>query len=88
MLSQTLNKTSYALGVNTGAKFLFQDSVDTLMKSSCFDFMVYKVVNGNTENLSDYDCWLETIEIDKCTFQLLHLNLCQKLRRIIRREAP
>ena len=86
MLSQSPNRTDYMLCLNTGAKYLFQDSLDTLMKSSCFDFMVYKVVNGNIRNLPDYNSWLETVEIEKDTFHQLHLNLCQKIRKTVRKN--
>ncbi|RIV44906.1 hypothetical protein [Flagellimonas pelagia] len=74
----------YVFCSNMEAKVLFQDSMETLMKSENSDFMVFKVIEGKVKNLSGYDEWSEVIEIDETTFKKLHLNLCQKVGRIVR----
>ncbi|WP_036382114.1 hypothetical protein [Flagellimonas taeanensis] len=66
------------------AKDLFQVSMETLIESENSDFMVFKVIEGKVKNLSGYDEWSEVIEIDETTFKKLHLNLCQKVGRIVR----
>lgn len=74
----------YVLCSNMEAKVLFQDSIETLMESENLDFMVFKVIDGKVKNLYGYDEWSEIIEIDEITFKKLHLNLCQKMGRIVR----
>lgn len=85
MLSSISNKTNYVLCLNEEAKYLYMSSKQELITSKCHDFMVYKVLNGNTGIFLDYNDWLETIEIDVDTFLELHLNLCQKIGKIIRK---
>ncbi|WP_141673411.1 hypothetical protein [Allomuricauda sp. CP2A] len=58
--------------------------METLIESENSDFMVFKVIEGKVKNLSGYDEWSEVIEIDETTFKKLHLNLCQKVGRIVR----
>ncbi|MEO9510984.1 MAG: hypothetical protein ABJN84_04705 [Flavobacteriaceae bacterium] len=84
MLPQISNTVNYMLCLNEEAKYLFTDSLQDLVKSKCFDFMVYKVINGKIRNLPDYDDWEETVEIDGDSFWVLHLNLCQKMGEIVR----
>ncbi|WP_422350004.1 hypothetical protein [Flagellimonas sp.] len=48
--------------------------------------MVFKVVDGKVKNLSGYNEWSEIIEIDETTFEKLHLNLCQKMGRMVRNK--
>ncbi|HBU79147.1 MAG TPA: hypothetical protein DEF18_13685 [Muricauda sp.] len=74
----------YVFCSNMEAKVLFQDSIETLIDSENLDFMVFKVVDGKVKNLSGYDEWSEIIEIDETTFKKLHLNLCQKMGRVVR----
>lgn len=63
------------------------DSLQELVKSKCSDFMVYRVVNGNIGNLPNYSDWQETVEIDEDIYGELHLNLCQKIGKIVRRRS-
>ncbi|WP_424989432.1 hypothetical protein [Flagellimonas sp.] len=74
----------YVFCSNMEAKDLFQVSMETLIESENSDFMVFKVIEGKVKNLSGYDEWSEVIEIDETTFKKLHLNLCQKVGRIVR----
>ena len=74
----------YVFCSNMEAKVLFQDSIETLIDSEILDFMVFKVVDGKVKSLSGYDEWSEIIEIDETTFKKLHLNLCQKMGRVVR----
>lgn len=86
MLTQISNTINYILCLNEEAKCLFMDSLQELVKSKCSDFMVYRVVNGNIGNLPDYGDWQETVEIDEDSYGELHLNLCQKIGKIVRRR--
>lgn len=88
MLTSISNTISYILCLNEEAKCLVMSSMQELIKSECSDFMVYRVVNGNTGNLPDYEDWQEAMEIDKNTHERLHLNLCQKIGRGVRRKSP
>ncbi|SNZ01775.1 hypothetical protein SAMN06265377_3620 [Flagellimonas pacifica] len=85
MQSLISNTIDYKLCLNDEAKSLFMNSLQELVKSKCSDFMVYRVVNGNIRNLPDYNEWQETVEIDEDTYGELHLNLCQKIGKIVRR---
>ena len=87
MLTCTSNTINYMLCLNEEAKFLFKNSKQELIRSQCCDFMVYKVMNGNIRNLPDYDDWLEKMEIDEDTYGELHLNLCQKIGKTVRKRC-
>lgn len=86
MQSLIFNTINYKLCLNDEAKSLFISSPQELVKSNCSDFMVYRVVNGNIRNLPDYDDWQEVLEIDEDIYGELHLNLCQKIGKIVRRR--
>lgn len=86
MLSHISNETNYVLCLNEEAKRLYMLSKQELIESKCHDFMVYKISNRYTGNLSDYNEWLEKIEIDVDTFLELHLNLCKKIGKLTRKK--
>lgn len=81
------NSIKYILCFNSEAKGLIQDSIDTLIKSKSSDFMVFKVMDDKVKNLSGYDEWSESIEIDEDTYKKLHLNLCKKIGDVVRKRA-
>ncbi len=65
---------------------LFMASLETLMKSNSSDFMVYKVFDNKFENLPGLEEWANVIEIDLETFTQLHLNLCYKVGKEVRKR--
>ncbi len=81
------NSIKYIICFNSEAKVLFQKSIDTLMESENSYFMVFKVINGEVKNLSGYEEWSETMEIDEGTYKKLHLNLCQKIGKTVRKKV-
>ncbi|WP_431129846.1 hypothetical protein [Flagellimonas flava] len=74
------------------ATALLKMSRERLMEADCDDFMVYRVLDGtNVEKLEKehLEDWIGPIRIDENTHLLLHLNLCQKVKRnFSRKSAP
>ncbi|MEM8765611.1 MAG: hypothetical protein AAGD88_17485 [Bacteroidota bacterium] len=74
------------------ATALLKLSRERLMEADCDDFMVYRLLDGtNVEKLEKehLEDWTGPIPIDENTHLLLHLNLCQKVKRnFSRKSAP
>jgi len=69
---------------NDEALELFSISIDELLTSDCFDYMVYKNLGQNRQFISDAQEWNVCIEINEPTYNSLHIDLCQKLGKIAR----
>ena len=65
---------------SVGSDIVFSESIRTLIESSSFDFMVYRIVDDNRSHLLDIDTWTMELEITEQAYDKLFLNLCQKLR--------
>ncbi len=84
--SQKNNEPRYLLCLSKDAKLLFQVSLKTLIESENSDFMVYKLRDRSMIDIPDYKEWLEIVEIDEGKYSLLHLNLCYKIGKEVRRN--
>ena len=69
----------YVLLANREAMELFKNSEETLLESNNFDFMVYRFTN-RSEMLKNLTEWDDFIPISESSYNLLHSNLCKKLR--------
>jgi hypothetical protein len=72
-------ESEFILSANCIAMALYRESKETLMASSCHDFMVFKC-SSRDAILEDLEEWEESISIDESTYKALHGNLCIKLR--------
>jgi len=80
------NHYLYLLCLGEEARPLYRISLDELVKSQSTNYMVYKSYNKNLMNTSDYDEWIEIIEIEETEYSILHLNLCFLIGRKVRRK--
>ena len=80
------HELNYFLCLSKNARQLFQVSLKTLIESENSDFMVYKLQSRSKVNIPDYKEWLEIVEIDEGKYSLLHLNLCHKIGKKVRRK--
>ena len=71
---------TYLLCMNEEAASLYMESINRLVESDCFDFMVYKLVDGNRKYQAGIDTWSEEVEISEGFYSILHINLCPKLK--------
>ena len=76
------DKIYYVLLANNKALELYETSIEDLILSSNYDFLVYSFRNWN-EVINDLDEWEHYRVIDKITYTKLHHNLCIKLRDLI-----
>ena len=76
----------YFLCLSKDARQLFQVSLNTLIESENSDFMVYKLYSRSMVNIPEYKEWSEIVEIDEGKYILLHLNLCHKIGKRVRRK--
>ena len=64
---------------NNTAMGMYKRSLQTLLDSDNFDFIVYKITDWN-EVVEDLEEWQDYKMIDKEVYALLHANLCKKLK--------
>lgn len=57
-------------------------SINNLIESSSFGFMVYLIKNGNREIFTDINTWAIEIEINGTDYERLKSNLSKKLRAV------
>ncbi|WP_223551868.1 hypothetical protein [Aestuariivivens sp. NBU2969] len=76
-------KTNYVLLVNAGAMELYETSIEHLMLSSNYDFLVYPFTDWN-EVINDLEEWEHYRIIDETTYKILHRNLCIKIRELLK----
>lgn len=77
------DRLGYVLLANNAAMALYNESIEHLMLSNSFDFLVYPITDWN-EVLDDLKEWDDYKIIDKITYRKLHNNLCIKLRELIK----
>ena len=73
------NNSEYVLLANREAMDLFKCSEEALLESDNFDFMVYRFADRN-KVLKDLAQWDDYALINESSYNLLHSNLCKKLR--------
>jgi len=74
---------TYILAANSAAMELYKVSKETLMESNSCDFMVFKFPEWE-EGLEDLKEWEYYVSIHESTYNILHRNLCLKLREFIK----
>ncbi|MGS2763822.1 hypothetical protein [Sinomicrobium sp. M5D2P9] len=79
-------ENKYVLCANDKANDLYQNSIDSLTGSECSDYMVYDLKSVNKGDLDDIMQWDVNMEIDEGTYRILHLDLCKKHRKEIRKR--
>lgn len=68
------------------AYLIYSDSIESLIKSDCIDYMVYRVLNGDKSRLSDIENFPIEVNISEEWYDKLHSNLCQKLRPVFKNK--
>ncbi|WP_338359871.1 hypothetical protein [Yeosuana marina] len=76
-------QSTYILAANRAAMELFKISTETLMESNSYDFMVFRFCEWK-EILKDLEEWEDYVSINESTYNVLHRNLCVKLRELIK----
>ncbi|WP_308991122.1 hypothetical protein QLS71_002420 [Mariniflexile litorale] len=76
-------QTSYILAANSKAMELIKISTEALTESNCYDFMVFRFSDWE-EILKDLEAWEDFVPINESTYNILHTNLCIKLREFIK----
>ncbi|WP_136468758.1 hypothetical protein [Flagellimonas onchidii] len=84
LYTRSMDAISYFLCMNEEASLLFSESVQSLIDSKCFDYMVYRVVKDNGKYDADMNVWSIKVEINEGLYLRLHYNLCRKLREFVR----
>lgn len=79
-------ENKYVLCVSDEALVLYQKSVGSLTASECSKYMVYDLQSVNKGDLDDIMQWDVNMEIDEGTYKILHLDLCKKHRKEIRKR--
>lgn len=77
------NISTYVLSANKSAMALFKASKETLIKSTSYDFMVYRFSKWD-EVLEELEDWEDYVDIDEATYHALYSNLCIKFRVLIK----
>ncbi|MBJ6369160.1 hypothetical protein [Snuella sedimenti] len=77
------SKLIYLLASNKDAMALYEQSLESLVKSVTTDFMVFKF--SRWQDISeDLEEWEDCTTIDEPTYIKLYANLCRKLRKRIK----
>ncbi|WP_166962113.1 hypothetical protein [Yeosuana marina] len=76
-------QSTYILAANSAAMELFKISKEALMESNNYDFMVFKF-SAWEDVLVDLEEWEDHVSINESTYNILHGNLCVKLRELIK----
>jgi hypothetical protein len=74
---------TYILAANSAAMELYKISKEALMESDNYDFMVFKFPEWG-DVLEDLEEWEDYVSINESTYNILHGNLCIKLREFIK----
>ncbi len=74
---------TYILAANRAAMELYRISKESLMESNSYDFMVFRFSEWE-EVLEDLEEWEDYVSIHEATYNILHRNLCIKLRELIK----
>ena len=77
----------FILAANSIAMALYRKSKEALMSSDCYDFMVFRH-SGRNFILDGLEEWEESVSIDEATYDVLHCNLCTKLRTLYNTPKP
>lgn len=74
---------TYILAANSTAMELYKISKEALMESNNCDFMVFRFSEWE-EVLEDLEEWEDYVYIHESTYNILHRNLCIKLKEFIK----
>ncbi|MEE9361624.1 MAG: hypothetical protein V3U92_03405 [Cellulophaga sp.] len=81
-----MGNTTSILCLNKKSLKLYKQSIETLMASECFDYMVYKVSDKSELPKEDAEEWLTSVSIDDAIYIILHQGLCKKLRKFAQQK--